>query len=272
MLRLFPVSRAEHALLAVFLLSTPIAAAAHYGFQTDRDIMALANCYAFSSAYCLLYLWPLLFGRGSFAERLDAAQANWVVWVSCLTQIVFQIPHNAFTQLLLERRGSLIEWPFFAYGLADVRWATYTDPFWQARNGDSAGWFTTVTDSAGLAPEVWLINLNDGLLGLLVFLAFLAARRWPRFHSGFVLLTLFRDGTLFRENCEYMFMHHYARYPFTTAVPRYRPHAIACLWLVNGLWFVAPVLSFVWAWHWQRGAERRASTFGVRAKSVIKRD
>ena len=63
------------------------------------------------------------------------------------------------------------------------------------------------------------------------------------------LVVVWRDATLFRENVEYMVLqHHVAGYPFTTRSATYRPHAIACLWLVNGLWFVAPVVSAVWAW------------------------
>ena len=38
-----------------------------------------------------------------------------------------------------------------------------------------------------------------------------------------------------------------AGYPHTTANAELRPHAIACIWLVNGLWLIAPLFSCLWA-------------------------
>ena len=88
--------------------------------------------------------------------------------------------------------------PFYSYGLSDARWNSYSD-------------------GAGIAPEVWLINVNDGGLGLLVVMAAV-------YHSKYggtkdvgtgdaagagslivlVLVVLFRDATLWRETVEYM--------------------------------------------------------------------
>ena len=106
-------------------------------------------------------------------------------------------------------------------------------------------------DDRGLPPEVWLINWNDGLLGVVVALLLVQQARRPNSPSWrllFVLALLLRDGTLFRETVEYLFLqHHMAGYPHSTADPQLRPHAIVCLWLVNGLWLVAPLLSFAWA-------------------------
>ena len=44
------------------------------------------------------------------------------------------------------------------------------------------------------------------------------------------------------------FADHLAGYPHCTRDAAYRFHAIVCLWLVNGLWFVGPLVSTWWAW------------------------
>ena len=100
-------TNAEKLFLLIFLGSTPITAVAVFRFDQDRDWWAIANSYAFSSAYCALYLWPLLAPRGSasVAARIHAAQLNWMVWLSCFTEIVFQIPHNLCTRMLAARHG-----------------------------------------------------------------------------------------------------------------------------------------------------------------------
>ena len=41
---------------------------------------------------------------------------------------------------------------------------------------------------------------------------------------------------------------HLAGYPHCTRDAAYRFHAIVCLWLVNGLWFVGPLVTTWWAW------------------------
>ena len=38
------------------------------------------------------------------------------------------------------------------------------------------------------------------------------------------------------------------RYPHTTTDPTFRTHAICCLWLVNIMWLVAPIVTVVWAY------------------------
>jgi hypothetical protein len=235
MLPLFPSTRCEIACLAVFLLSTPISVFAVYALEGDRTWWALFNTYSFSVAYVLLYLWPLLFERGQFGARLERATASWCVWLSCFTEITFQIPHNLLVDTLHKSQGSILEWPFFAYGHCDARWSTYTDKLWSAR---------AVPGGVGLPPEVSFINWNDGILGLLVFGLLLASRRTVARNSSasqressrllFVLALLFRDGTLFRENVEYMLKdHHLAGYPLTTGNPTYRVHGIACLWCAS---------------------------------------
>lgn len=88
--------------------------------------------------------------------------------------------------------SKVVEWPFYSYGLSDNRWDEYNS-------------------GNGIAPEVWLINWNDGGLGLLVALAAV----YHHYNAGstrslvlLVLLVLFRDATLWRETVEYMWDHH----------------------------------------------------------------
>ena len=38
--------------------------------------------------------------------------ANWVIWITCLTEIVFQIPHNALIGALAARRDTCSSGPF----------------------------------------------------------------------------------------------------------------------------------------------------------------
>ena len=80
-------------------------------------------------------------------------------------------------------------------GFADNRWNKY--------NGGN-----------GLEPEVWLINVNDGLLGVVVAAALLhhfrstgPLERWSHASKAVVLLTLLRDATLLRETIEYVDSH-----------------------------------------------------------------
>ena len=244
-------SNVEVGFLLIFLTSTPVAVMAVYFFGGTREWWALANSYAFSTAYCLLYLWPLLGPRkgASARQRLDAAMRNWIVWLTCFTQLIFQVPHNVLTSSLRSLRGSMFEWPFYSYALSDSRWTAYETEWPDGR--------------VGLPPEVWLINVNDATLGLLVLCAYVAAHTARlnsplhtarRRHLLLIVIVTIRDATLFRETVEYMWLqHHLAGYPFTTQDPRYRPHAIACLWLVNVLWLIAPVLTARWAWLGVRG-------------------
>jgi hypothetical protein len=264
------LTRIEVGLLAVFLGSTPLTLLAQALLGGERAWWALANSYSFSAAYCLLYAWPLVrpWPGATWATRLHAATSNWIVWLTCFTQILFQIPHTILPSTLSLRRGSALEWPFYAYGLSDARWTAY--------ESDA---------TTGLPPEVWLININDASLGVLVLIAYVRARRAAaaaaaaaaaprssvgataelrasaaRAHVALALATLFRDATLLRETVEYMgLQHHKASYPHTTGHPSYRAHAIACLWLVNGPWLVAPLGTAWWAWNQIWGAHEMAA-------------
>ena len=226
---LFGATTIERLLLLCFLASTPTTICAVFLFGYNRSICALANSYAFAFGMLGIVAWPLLAPATRLPSRVGSAVFNWVVWPTCFTEIAFQIPHNLIN--LDRHRGSPIEWPFYAYGLSDKRWDTYNA-------------------AHSLASEVWLINLNDGLMGLLV-----AALLWLFRRSGgrrwkvpLLAAIIFRDATLFRETVEYLFLqHHEARYPFTTSDVIYRPHAILLLWLVNAMWLVMPCVTLVWA-------------------------
>jgi hypothetical protein len=90
-------SLAELLFLIVFLISTPVSAFAVFALgSVHREWWAIANTYGFAGAYNLLYIWPLLMGTKS-GDRIDAATHNWIVWLSCFTQVAFQIPHNLLT-------------------------------------------------------------------------------------------------------------------------------------------------------------------------------
>ena len=105
-------------------------------------------------------------------------------------------------------------------------------------------------DGKGLAPEVRLINWNDGGLGIAVGLAYLYYCRSSRGRAQIlplVLITLFRDATLWRETVEYMWDHHRKNYPYTIQDQEFRDIAILCLWTVNGIWLIAPIVTLIWA-------------------------
>ena len=114
----------ERFFLALFLLSTPISCIAVFLNGGDRAWWALFNSYGFSAGMIGLYLAPIL-RPSSFRDRLEASTMHWLVWLSCFTELAFQIPHNLFVRALHDRRGSLLEWPFYAYGLSDARWSNY---------------------------------------------------------------------------------------------------------------------------------------------------
>ena len=230
---MIPTAPLERFFLALFLLSTPVACIAVFVHGGDRQWWALANSYGFSAGMIGLYLAPLcLRTSSSFRARLEAATMHWLVWLSCFTELAFQIPHNLFVRQLHERRGTLVEWPFYAYGLSDARWSRYQG-------------------GRGLAPEVWLINWNDAGLGALVaaLLLYARQRRTARARAALVVAALFRDATLWRETVEYMLDHAREGYPHSTTVRPLRPHAVACLWLVNIVWLVAPLSTALWAYH-----------------------
>ena len=237
-LPVIPPSLVSQCCLLLFLAATPLSVVAVYLLGQDRNLWAIVNMYGFSLAYDAAYLVPLLSGR------LHVATGVWVLWMSVFTEVVFQIPHNLCVGLLHAAKGTVAEWPFFAYGLSDARWSQYTH-----------------TNGTGLAPAVWLINVNDATLGLAVLAAAVAHWRRPacaKRRLAVVLAVVFRDATLWRETVEYMWDHHRGGYPHTTTDPAHRPHAVACLWLVNIVWLVAPLTSVVWAWGQVRGMTRKA--------------
>ena len=136
--------------------------------------------------------------------------------------------------MLSRMKGTVFMWPFDTYGkLADSRWSDF--------------------DST-LEPEVWLINVNDASLGVLVLILYWIVsnskgERKRIAHVWFTLCVVFRDATLFRETVEYMWNHHRLNYPHTCHDPNYRMHGIIILWLVNVLWLIAPLLTVYWAFH-----------------------
>ena len=220
--------------LSLLFLSTPVAVIAHFVYNVDRNYCSIANSYGFSIALISLYLYPFIVPLKdcTLSSRINKATMNWIIWLTVFTEIIFQIPHNVFVKQLHDNRGTPIEWPFHSYGLSDSRWNNYHD-------------------GAGLANEVWLINWNDGVLGLLVFAAlvmFYVQKKSAQSTTILALVTLFRDATLWRETVEYMWDHHRQAYPHTTRDPVYRPHAILLLWLVNGVWLVAPITTALWAY------------------------
>jgi hypothetical protein len=89
----------------------------------DRDNVAIWNTYGFSLGMIGLYLAPLLCMH-DWTNALHRATINWI-YLSCFTEVAFQIPHNLFPGPLHRNRGSMLEWPFAAYGVCDGRWKTY---------------------------------------------------------------------------------------------------------------------------------------------------
>ena len=221
-------------LLSLFLLSTPICAFFVFYLEDDRTLFyGTINSYAFSIAMILLYFRPFFDYEKTFAERLKEATYDWILWLSVFTEIAFQIPHNLLTPTLSQLKGTVFMWPFDTYGkLADSRWSDF---------------------DSSLEPEVWLINVNDASLGVLVLILFWMVshtsndKKRKNLHVWFVLCVVFRDATLFRETVEYLWNHHRLNYPYTCHDPEYRSHGIIILWLVNVLWLIAPLLTIYWA-------------------------
>jgi hypothetical protein len=222
--------------LSVFFMSTPVAVVAHYVYNIDRAQCAIWNSYGFSTAMIAMYIYPFLIPLSkeyTLNHRIHKATMNWIIWLSVFTEVVFQIPHNLFVKQLHAAKGTPLEWPFYSYGLSDFRWNNYHD-------------------GTGLSPEVWLINWNDAGLGLVVLatlLFYYGSKKNTQSTIALVLATLFRDATLWRETVEYMWDHHRKDYPLTTQDPEYRPHAVLLLWLVNGIWLVAPIVTVWWAYN-----------------------
>lgn len=158
----------------LFLTSTPIAMVAVFGFGQDRTWWSIANSYGFSIGMCGMYLAPLI------TTGKHAATQMWIIWITCFTEIFFQVQHNVLVQQLHSHRGTIWEWCFASYGLSDARWSNYNS-------------------GTGLEFAVWLINLNDSLLGGIVFLCLILHWQNPDVKERrlcLILATLFRDATL----------------------------------------------------------------------------
>lgn len=208
--------------------------------EKDRQWWGVFNSYVFSIPFCILYLHPYFFyltGQMSWRHALKTANENWVCWLSCGTQIVFQIPHQLFPHFLhlcrerfhdpeYSNLWGFPDWPFYAYGQADARWGDYhlygenaTGPLhtsWRnAVDGSRCVQGEADCEAYGHAPIVSLINWNDATFGVLVLIAYIAQRRLPSLRNQIVfwLLMIFRDATLWRETTEYFWMEHRLGYP-----------------------------------------------------------
>ena len=78
-----------------------------------KEEIAIYNSYSFSLGYLFLWLKPLLLSPAStaWAERIQRATSHWIVWMSCFTQLAFQIPHNLAVPFLFKHAGEPVEWP-----------------------------------------------------------------------------------------------------------------------------------------------------------------
>ena len=84
---------------------------------------------------------------------------------------------------------------------------------------------------------VWMINANDVTLGLLLVATITyekirTKKSWFVVTPAILVLTVFRDATLWRETMEYLYEHHRSGYAWTTTNENLRPHAIFILWAV----------------------------------------
>eukprot|EP00756_Hemistasia_phaeocysticola_P064351 Hpha_TRINITY_DN7728_c0_g1::TRINITY_DN7728_c0_g1_i1::g.85386::m.85386 len=237
------VSWLKHDILfhLLFIAATPVSC--YFVFALDkfdeRALWGIVNSYVFSIGMVGLYVWPLISPFSpmkTWKERLHHATLNWV-YLSVFTEVAFQVVHNLAPGFFYANRNTLVEWPFWTYGMSDDRWNNYYK-------------------GEGLEGVVQLINWNDAILGAIVGLAWLGSKT-RRGWVLFVVLLVFRDATLWRETVEYMWDHHHHGYPHTightacvhsaNSEAGLRVHAIVCLWLVNVLWLIAPVTSVVWA-------------------------
>jgi hypothetical protein len=245
--------------LALLFGSTPIALLLVYKFEFPREQAAILNSYAFSIAFWGLYLTPLIspVSTGSFKERLRLSHRNWILYLTCFTEAI-QIVHSLSCSFLYAARDQPQEWAFYAYSLSDKRWRDYSP------DGGR---------SYGLPFEVNLINLNDGLLGFVVLCCWLYWNResTPRTSAVLALAVVFRDATLWRETVEYLLQHHFQGYPYSTAHPALRPHAIFLLWSINGLWLICPIFTLIWAYHLMLPEEVGKSKTGMggEAKKIL---
>ena len=103
----FNYNVSELVCLGFFLLSTPAAAYFTYVQGYPKETAAIYNSYAFSLGYLFLWLLPLVAGAGAWKERVNRATSHWIIWMSCFTQLSFQIPHNLATPFLYRNKGDV---------------------------------------------------------------------------------------------------------------------------------------------------------------------
>jgi len=221
-----------HLFLVQLALSTPLVSLIVHGLEWSRDLTfwQTVNAYAFSTALCALWVYPLVWpGYGSFFRRANMATQHWHWFLSGVVVVLFQALHNWGAPLLHAHKGRPLAWSFEAYALSDSRW-------------------TEFNDGAGLDDYVFAINCNDVGLSFIALVALYVERRrlgsWTAFSPIVTTIALFRDATMWRETVEYLYQHHSLGYPYTTQ-GEYRAHAIANLYLVNIIWIVGPMLN-VW--------------------------
>jgi hypothetical protein len=260
----------------IYAISTPLALIAVEFFQYDKGWTAILNGYVFSTAFIFLFFGPFL--TQTKGNRLNLAMANWILYLTVFTEVFIQIPHSLCAKQLHNAMNTPVEWAFYAYGLSDSRWRSYTGNSHQSSSSEY-----------GLPFEVDLINFNDGLLGFIVLIMWYWWKHQVNLASvasanvaastiqtntdhidqrrtyllgaeyatsmkankiGLLLgiIVLFRDATLFRETVEYLWTHHRSGYQWTTTDPILRPHAIYLLWAINGLWLLVPLVTPLWVY------------------------
>ena len=223
---------------------------------------AFTNMYIFSVGLLGLYIYPWFIPGYTWFERLEKMTFNWLA-LSVFEEMFFQVTHNLIEGYLyrVQGKGSVLEWPYFVYGLCDSRWNDYSF-------------------NKGLAWEIYTNNMLEGGSGtIIIIILFLEKYYWKiskhideselnqnivshvnsqrkRYpHSLLLILVIiFRDAMLFRQTFSYMSDQHLENYPFSFRnssgdFPNaFRPLAIGGLWFINGIWLIAPITSLFWAW------------------------
>ena len=110
--------------LTLLMLSTPIAIMLKTFQLLDKEWAAIANSYAFSVSFWYLYFLPFI-REDSLKKGLEGATTNWILYLTCGTEIFIQIPHTLFASYLYLIKDSDLEWAFYAYSLSDSRWRDY---------------------------------------------------------------------------------------------------------------------------------------------------
>ena len=186
-----------------------------------------------------LYFYPWILLNKPISERLKIATMNWIS-LSVFEELVFQIPHNALLSLIYEYQGpysEYIKYVFFAYGLADSRWNDF----------NPENYF-------GLPWGVWTKNLLEGAGGFAILVTFLYQKFANQKTTSdvikslpFLLVVLFRDAMLFRQNFSYLTDQHMENYIYSLSHEfGYRNESIAVLYLINAIWSIAPVTTAIW--------------------------